>query len=63
MAYPVHLGKWPLNGSGICSFIDTSLVHHSTLDPCYSVLHYNADSVIMHLGSWIPIFPGLTKAG
>jgi len=35
----------------------------STLDPRYRALQCNADSVIMRLRSWIPIFQGLTKAG
>jgi len=35
----------------------------NTLDSRYSALQYNADSVRMWLRSWIPIFPGRTKAG
>jgi len=34
-----------------------------TLDPCYTALQYNADSVITRLRSCIPILQGLAKAG
>jgi len=35
----------------------------NTLDSHYSELQYNADSVMMWLRSWMPIFQRLTKAG